>query len=124
MRLHREGGEQALAAGRRGRRHGQKTLLAAWQQAQIAKAIRERNPDQLRLPGFLWTRALVCDLSKTRFGLRIAEKTAGAYLRRWGFTPQKPLRRAYEQSQPKVGAPVGGVGGRSFCDGVAERSGG
>ena len=104
MRAHREGGEGALAAGRRGRRHGQQTLLAPWQQAQIAKAIAERNPDQLRLPGFLWTRALVCDLIETRFGLRIAEKTAGAYLRRWGFTPQKPVRRAYEQSEPKVRA--------------------
>lgn len=104
VKAYRQGGEQALAAGKRGRRTGEKTALAPWQQAQIAKAIREKNPDQLRLPGFLWTRALVCDLIETRFDIRIAEKTAGAYLRRWGFSPQKPVKRAYEQSEPKVQA--------------------
>lgn len=102
VKAHREGGEQALGAGKRGRRHGEKTALEAWQQAQIAKAIREKNPDQLKLAGFLWTRALVCDLIERRFAVRIAEKTAGRYLRSWGFSPQKPVKRAYEQSEPKV----------------------
>lgn len=104
VKAYREGGQQALAAGRRGRRTGEKTALAGWQQAQIAKAIREKNPDQLQLPGFLWTRALVCDLIERRFGVRIAQKTAGRYLRSWGFSPQKPVKRAYEQSGPKVQA--------------------
>jgi transposase len=104
VKAHREGGEEALAAGKRGRRRGEKSALAPWQQAQIAKAIREKNPDQLKLPGFLWTRALVCELIEARFGIAIAEKTAGRYLRRWGFSPQKPLRRAYEQSDAKVRA--------------------
>lgn len=104
VKAFRAGGEGALAAGTRGRRAGQQTLLAGWQQAQIAKAIREQNPDQLKLPGFLWTRALVCDLIERRFQIRIAEKTAGRYLRAWGFSPQKPVRRAYEQSDAKVRA--------------------
>ena len=52
VRAHRLGGDQALAAGRRGRRAGEKTALLPWQQAQIAKAIREKNPDQLRCRGF------------------------------------------------------------------------
>jgi transposase len=25
-------------------------------------------------------------------------RSVGEYLKRWGFTPQKPIRRAYEQS--------------------------
>src|SRR5580658_2861750 len=99
---HRAGGDAALAAGRRGRRYGEKTALTDRQQAQIAKAIREKNPDQLRLPGFLWTRALVCDLVEQRFGVRISEKTAGRYLRAWGFSPQKPARRALEQDPAAV----------------------
>src|SRR5205807_1639579 len=73
-----------------------------WQQAQIAKAIREKNPDQLRLPGFLWTRARVCELIERRFDIRVAEKTAGRYLRAWGFSPQKPARRALEQNPELV----------------------
>lgn len=104
VKAQREGGDAALAAGKRGRRRGEKTALAPWQQAQIAKAIRERNPDQLQLPGFLWTRALVCELIERRFGVQIAEKTAGRYLRAWGFSPQKPVRRAYEQQDAKVRA--------------------
>src|SRR6266516_8233807 len=102
VRAQRLGGEQALRARRRGRRPGEKTALAPWQQAQIAKAISEKNPDQLRLPGFLWTRALVCELIDRRFGIRVAEKTAGRYLRAWGFSPQKPARRALEQNPELV----------------------
>jgi len=102
VRAQRLGGDDALAAGKRGRRPGEKTALTAAQQAQIARAIREKNPDQLRLPGFLWTRALVCELIDRRFGVRVAEKTAGRYLRSWGFSPQKPARRALEQNPEMV----------------------
>jgi len=102
VRARRLGGEAALAASKRGRRVGQKMSLAPWQQAQIAKAIAEKNPDQLRLPGFLWTRALVCELIDRRFGVRVAEKTVGRYLRAWGFSPQKPARRAFEQNPELV----------------------
>jgi len=102
VRAHRLGGEEALRARTRGRRAGEKTALAPWQQAQIAKAISEKNPDQLRLPGFLWTRALVCELIERRFHIRIAEKTAGRYLRSWGFSPQRPARRALEQNPELV----------------------
>lgn len=102
VRARRLGGDEALRARTRGRRVGEKTVLAAWQQAQIVKAIREKNPDQLQLPGFLWTRALVCELIERRFHIRIAEKTAGRYLRAWGFSPQKPARRALEQNPQAV----------------------
>jgi transposase len=102
VRAYRQGGEQALTASKRGRRRGEQTALAPWQQARIAKAVREKNPDQLKLPGFLWTRALVCELIERRFGIRIAEKTAGRYLRAWGFSPQKPARRALEQNPALV----------------------
>jgi transposase len=99
---HRAGGDAALSARKRGRRVGEKTVLLPWQQAQVAKAIRDKNPDQLRLPGFLWTRALVCDLVEVRFGVRMSEKTAGRYLRGWGFSPQKPARLALEQNAEAV----------------------
>lgn len=102
VRAHRVGGEDALRARKRGRKPGEKTALSARQQDRIAKAIRERNPDQLKLPGFLWTRALVCELIDRRYGVRVSEKTAGRYLRAWGFTPQKPARRALERDPKAV----------------------
>ncbi|MCA1699279.1 MAG: IS630 family transposase, partial [Actinobacteria bacterium] len=86
---------------RRGRRGGH-TKLSAAQQQKIARLICGKNPDQLKLPGFLWTRALVRDLIRQRFGVEVSEDTVGRYLRSWGFSPQKPMRRAYEQSDEAV----------------------
>jgi len=101
LAAHRRGGERALDVRRRGRRPGHTKLTEA-QQQKIAGLICGKNPDQLKLPGFLWTRALVRDLIAQRFGVEVGEDTAGRYLRAWGFSPQKPMRRAYEQSDEAV----------------------
>ena len=103
VRAHRRGGDRALAAKRRGRRGGH-TKLSDAQQQKIAALIVGNNPDQLKLPGFLWTRALVRDLIFQRLQLQLGEDTVGRYLRAWGFSPQKPMRRAYEQSDEAVRA--------------------
>jgi transposase len=90
-----------LAARRRGRRGGH-TKLSDVEQRTVAQLIVGNNPDQLKLPGFLWTRALVRELIVRRFGIELGEDTVGRYLRAWGFSPQKPMRRAYEQSDEAV----------------------
>src|ERR671917_48160 len=54
------------------------------------------------LPFALWSRAAVRELILRRFGVRLAVRTMGTYLARWGFTAQKPLRRAYEQDPAAV----------------------
>ncbi|WP_197340061.1 helix-turn-helix domain-containing protein, partial [Ralstonia solanacearum] len=61
-----------------------------------------KTPDQLKMPYALWTRAAVGQLIKQCFGIRLAVRTVGLYLSRWGFTPQKPMRKAYEQSPAAV----------------------
>jgi hypothetical protein len=61
-----------------------------------------KAPDQLRLAFALWTRRAVCELIERRFAIRMPVRTCGEYLRRWGFTPQKPARRAYEQNPKEV----------------------
>ena len=45
---------------------------------------------------------VVRDLIRQQFGIEVGEDTAGRYLRAWGFSPQKPMRRAYEQSDEAV----------------------
>jgi transposase len=102
MRRHRAGGDAGLAAGQRGRRPKEQMALTERQQAQIAKLIREKNPDQLRLPGFLWTREAVGELIERRYGVRLGLTALGNYLRRRGFSPQKPVRRAFEQDPQAV----------------------
>src|SRR3954470_16348056 len=101
MKAHREGGDRALDVRRRGRRPGH-TKLSDVEQHKIAVLVAGRNPDQLQLPGFLWTRALVRDLIRQQLGVEVGEDTVGRYLRSWGMSPQKPMRRAYEQSEEAV----------------------
>lgn len=95
-----KGGTRALNARKRGRRSGGQ--LAPWQLAQTARSITDRCPDQLKLPFALWTREAVQQLIAARFDIHVSVWTVGRYLRRMGFTPQKPLRRAYEQNPKAV----------------------
>jgi transposase len=97
---YRKGGRRQLEAKRRGRPPG--GSLLPWQAAQIAKTVIDRPPEQLRLPFFLWTREAVSQLIEQRFGLRLSVWTIGRYLNRWGFTPQKPVRRAFERDPEAV----------------------
>jgi len=68
----------------------------------VVRLITDRCPDQLKLPFMLWTREAVRELIERRFRVRLSVWTVGRYLARWGFTPQKPLRRAYEQDPEAV----------------------
>jgi transposase len=96
----RQGGNKSLKAKQKGRPRGGKLL--PWQAAQIAKTVTDHYPDQLKLPFYLWTREAVAQLIEQRFGIRLSVWTVGRYLSRWGFTPQKPVRRAYEQNPKAV----------------------
>lgn len=100
MQRYRMGGLAGMRAKQRGRKPGK--ALTGLQSAQIVRQIDTRHPDELRLPFALWTREAVKQLIKRRFGLRLSVWTAGRYLKSWGFTPQKPLRRAYERDPKAV----------------------
>jgi hypothetical protein len=50
----------------------------------------------------LWTRAAVMQLIEREYGLKLPVRTVGEYLKRWGFTPQKPIQRTYEQRPEAV----------------------
>ena len=55
-------------------------------------------PDQLKLQFSLWTRAAVASLIAREYGIAVSLVTVGRYLRAWGWSPQKPVRRAYERN--------------------------
>jgi transposase len=95
-------GMTGLAAKPRGPEPGTGALLQAGQEAEVRALICQRTPDELGLPFALWSRAAVQALVGQRCGVRLAVRTMGAYLARWGFTAQKPLRRAYEQRPAAV----------------------
>ena len=77
-------------------------FLGAEQEAEARDLIRRHTPDELGLPFALWSRAAVRELIWQRSGVRLAVRTMGTYLARWGFTAQKPLRRADEQDPAAV----------------------
>ncbi len=95
-------GAKALASKPRGRKPDDQRLLDAAREAELQGLIRRRTPDELGLPFALWSRAAVRELVARRCGVELAVRTAGKYLARWGFTAQKPLRRAYEQDPAAV----------------------
>lgn len=96
----REKGAAALRAKRRGR--PPEIQLSADEATWVRRQIVRRTPDQLALKFFLWTREAVRDLIKAEFGIGLSVWTVGRYLKAWGFTPQKPIRRAFEQSPVEV----------------------
>jgi len=92
-----ERGAAGLQSGPRGPAPGTGRLLDAAQEAEVRGLIRRHTPDELGLPFALWSRAAVRELVARRCGVRLAVRTMGTYLARWGFTAQKPIRRAYER---------------------------
>ncbi len=101
MRADRLSGEEALKAKLRGRPLGG-GKLKPWQCATIVNLITDRHPDQLKLPFYLWTRQAVSQLIDQRFGIRYSVHQVGRYLKQWGFTVQKPGRKAFEQCPQEV----------------------
>lgn len=102
-----ERGAAGLKTGPRGPEPGHGRFLDADQEAEACELIRRHTPDELDLPLALWSRAAVRELIRRRFRVRLAVRTIGTYLARWGFTAQKPLRqkplrRACEQDAAAV----------------------
>lgn len=95
-------GVGALRSAKRGRKKGGSRNLTPAQEKEIQRVITDKTPDQLKMAFALWTRRAVCDLVEERCGVRLPERTCGEYLKRWGFTAQRPARRNYEQNPEAV----------------------
>lgn len=87
-----------------GRKVGSGTRLSQEQSERIRKLVIDKTPDQLKMPYALWTRESVRELIRSQCGIDMPVRTVGDYLKRWGMTPQKPQKRAYEQRAPEVQA--------------------
>lgn len=102
MKLYEHGGDVALDGRRRGRRPGEQKLLRPRQEAKIKRRIADKCPDQLKLPYALWTREAVAGLIERETGIRFSLSGVGNYLRSWGFTAQRPMKRATERNEPRI----------------------
>ena len=102
IKAYKEDGIKALKLKTPGRRIGSGRTLTVDQEKQIQKSIRDKTPDQLKLEFALWNRRAIQQLIKQLVGIEIPVRTINTYLKRWGFSPQRPIKRAYEQSPKKV----------------------
>ena len=100
----RVAGATALKAKKRGRRHEAQRLLDVNQAAEVQQLMTAHTPDQLDLPHALWGREAVRELVQARFGITLALRTVSDYLRRWSFTPQRPIKRAIERQDAAIQA--------------------
>lgn len=97
-----EGGIENLKPKKRGRKNGSKMQLSQKVQDTIRQLIIDERPDQLKLNFALWSREAVGLLIKEYSGLDLDLRQVGRYLKRWGFTPQRPIKRAYQRDDKKV----------------------
>ena len=93
--LFEAGGWSAIRPALRGRRRGDGRVLSQAQEDTIQRMIIDKRPEQLKMDFHLWSRAAVGQLIEQEFGIKLQARSVGKYLTRWGFTPQKPIKRAY-----------------------------
>lgn len=101
VQLYRRGGSKALRTKQRGRR---RVALTERQEALARRRIEGNTPGQLRLDFALWTTDAVLALIKRLFKKSVSKRTVHRLLYRWGFTPKKAARRAWQQDFAKVDA--------------------
>lgn len=87
------GGMGALAPRVRGRGTGDKRVLTPRQEVVIQRMICGKRPEQLKMEFALWNRAAVQELILRTRGIGRHVHPVGKYLARWGFPPQKSIRR-------------------------------
>ena len=91
---YRAGGWHAL---RTGDRSGRPKKLSGSQIQWIYKTVRDKDPRQLKFAFALWTRAMISDAIKQKFGVKLSKTSVGRLLHQLGFSCQRPLYRAYQR---------------------------
>jgi transposase len=104
VKMAAQDGEAVLAGRRRGRRPGEQKALSAVQEDRLRVLIARGCPDQFGLSFALWTRQAVRALIARETGVWLTLSVVGRYLRAWGFTAQRPARRATERQDEAVRA--------------------
>ena len=97
-----EGGLDALPRERTGRPLGSGRSLSDEQADHIQRLLRTHSPEELGIAAPLWSRRAVGDLIRKEFDIPLAVRTVGLYLKRWGFTAERPRRHGRDQDPEEV----------------------
>lgn len=83
-------GDSVLIPGIKGRKKGDGKFLTDEREAEIIKIITDKTPDQIKMPFALWSRQAVQELIYEKYKIELVITAVGKYLKKWGFTVQKP----------------------------------
>jgi transposase len=93
---------QGIVEKKRGRPVGNGRRLTSRQEIAIRQAITDKTPGQMKLPFALWNAQAVRAIIQSQWLVDLPVRTVRLYLKRWGFTPQRPLKRVQEQNAKAV----------------------
>jgi transposase len=97
QKAYREGGLAALSTEIAS---GRKRLLSDKQMLQLSGWLR-RDPANWSSILALWTRKMVRELIRRKFGVDYSEQNVGRILKMLGFSPQRPVYHALERDEEK-----------------------
>ena len=81
----RRNGTSGIEKGKRGLRAGDQLILTEVEARRVQRWIRDKMPDQMRLPFALWTAQAGRELIHKKFGKPLGLSTMQLYSKRWGF---------------------------------------
>lgn len=96
---YRSGGWHGL---RTGQRSGRPKKLTGSQIRWIYQTVRDKDPRQFKFEFALWTRSMIAEMTKQKFGIKLSKTSVGRLLKQLGFSCQKPLYRAYQRDAELV----------------------
>ncbi len=102
IKQYKESGNIELKLNKRGPKISHRKGLSAEQEKMIRKLIVEKMPDQLKFPFALWSLQAIQSLISEQFKITLSRSTICRYLKKWNFTPQKPIKRAYQRNDIAV----------------------
>lgn len=94
IKRYSKAGASGLRPEARGKKQGGGRVLSEAQEATVRQIICDKRPEQLKTEFALWNRAAVMQLIGRECGISLSVRGVGNYLERWGFTPQKPIKKA------------------------------
>jgi len=95
-------GEASLERKKYGRKPGTHMLLSQEEQDEVQEAVEKKTPADFGLEGYLWTLSRTRRYIKKRFRKEISERSVSDYMRRWGMTCQRPVKRARKQDPSRI----------------------
>ena len=91
-------GESSLERKKYGRKPGSCMVLTPEEQRAIQVVIKEKRPEDFGITGKLWTLGRTRQYIQEQLGKTVNERTLSDYMRRWGMSCQRPVKRARKQN--------------------------